>query len=187
MLLNLYPHSKKLKSSLYRLAYSGETFQKVVMCSLPLSHVPIPALSSLPSSPVLPCSNRNKGIRFPVVFPSCAQALVRSCCITKKAWPVKEEAVWTTISKPKACKFYSKIHSKYCWMHGLPRGSFPDLEKTCHKPSIRSPWPDGELKRPCFFISINSAVTQGLKIPKGWKLLGTQLFLSFGGTWALEI
>lgn len=52
---------------------------------------------------------------------------------------------------------------------------------------IRSPWPDGELKSPCFSISSNSAVTQGQKFPKGRKMLGTQLFLGFDGIWASDI
>lgn len=72
MLPNFYPCSKKLKSSLYRLTYSGKTLQKAVMCSIPLLCVPIPALSDLPNSSVLPCSNRNKSMSTPAMVPSCA-------------------------------------------------------------------------------------------------------------------
>lgn len=72
VLPNLYHCSKKLKSSLYRLTYSGETIQKAVMCSVPWLHVPILELSPLPSSPALPCRNRNKGMSAPVMIPSCA-------------------------------------------------------------------------------------------------------------------
>lgn len=72
VLINLYHCSKKLKSSLYRLTYSGETLQKAVMCSVCWLHVLVLELSPLPCSPALPCNNRNKGMSAPVTIPSCA-------------------------------------------------------------------------------------------------------------------
>lgn len=161
------------------------------MCSLPLLRVLIPAMSPLPSSPALPCSNRNlRAWVFLPWFPAVLWALVRSYGFIKQAWPVKEKETWITlvrISKLEACKCYSQIHATYCWMSGLSKGSLLDLERIWHMQSIRSPWPDGELKSPCFSISSNSAVTQGWKFPKGRKMLGTQLFLGFDGIWASDI
>lgn len=147
-----------------------------------------PSLHCHPCPPLL-CSHGVTGIRAWVFlrwFPAVFWALVRSCCITKKTWPVKEKGTWITlvrISKPKACKCYSKIHPKYCWMSGLPPRPGEDLAHAKYQISKAWWW----AKEPMFLCLHYSAVTQGLQLPKGWKILGTQLSLSFGGIWALEI
>lgn len=150
MLPNLYHCSKKLKSSLYRLAYSDEPLQKAVMCFvtwLSLDACPHPWLSCHP--PLLH-SHAGTGTRARVFlwwFPAVPWALVRSCSVTKGLWPVKEEATWAILvmtPEPKEC--YSKIHIKYCWMSSLSWGSLTQLEKVWHVPSIGSPmtwwWPE---------------------------------------------
>lgn len=81
--------------------------------------------------------------------------------------------------EPKKC--YSKIHIRYCWMSSLSWGSLTDREKTWHVPSIGPPSPDGDLKSPSFYISMNCTVTQGLKSPKSWKMLGIHIITELWG------
>lgn len=144
-----------------------------------------PSLNCPPCLPLLH-SRAGTGTRAWVLlwwFPAVLWTLMRSCSITKRLWAVKEEPTWTILAvtpEPKACKCYSKIHIKYWWMSSLSWGSLTDLEKTWHTPSTGSPWPDGDLKSPSFSISMDCTVTQGLKLPKSWKILGIKLSLSFG-------
>lgn len=123
-------------------------------------------------------------------FPAVLWALVRRSSVTKGLWPVKEEATWAIlVMTPESKECYSKIHIKYCWMSW---GSLTQLEKVWHVPSIDSPWPDGDLKSPGLYISMNCTVTQGLNLPKSWKMLGIHIITELWGnldtedTWAWE-
>lgn len=156
-----------------------------MVCSFPLLHLPIPALSPCPT---LLCSHEVRGIRawvFLPWLPAVLWALLRSCCITKKAWPVKEEAIRIPLQNTRLASAIPKSTlnaAEWVDCEGGPSQTWRG-PGTCQVSDLQSP----RVKSPCFCISINSVVTQGLKLPKCLKMLSTQLSLNFGGIWALEI
>lgn len=156
-----------------------------MVCSFPLLQVPIPVLSPCPP---LFCSHEVIGVRawvflwrLPAVLWACWEVAVS--LKRPELWRRKQlRSPWLGLQNASAAPKSTLNTAGWGDCEGGPSQTWRG-PGTCQVSDLQSLM----VKSPCFCISTNSVVTQGLKLPKGWKTSSTQLSLNLGGIWAMEI